>query len=134
MSEYYAWVLARILSSWRGKQKVSGQGGFISVTGVRPERKSHIDYFTPIDQPITANETVAELLDRTEAATDEVGQEHVVSTFDLGYADILIEAKLVTVLVDLLVKEADNIEDENNEKEEEQDETIEDDLNDDEDY
>ncbi|KAJ8348896.1 hypothetical protein SKAU_G00274850 [Synaphobranchus kaupii] len=37
-------------------------------------------------------------------------------------------------LVDLLVKEADNIEDENNESEEEQDETIEDDLNDDEDY
>ncbi|KAJ8346639.1 hypothetical protein SKAU_G00280400 [Synaphobranchus kaupii] len=37
-------------------------------------------------------------------------------------------------LVDLLVKEADNIEHENNEEEEEQDETIEDDLNDDEDY
>ncbi|KAJ8333550.1 hypothetical protein SKAU_G00415580 [Synaphobranchus kaupii] len=35
-------------------------------------------------EPITANETVAEFLDRTEAATDEVGQEHVVSTFDLG--------------------------------------------------
>ncbi|CAJ1050803.1 uncharacterized protein LOC117441717 [Xyrichtys novacula] len=84
MTEYHAWVLARMLSSWHGKQKVSGQGGFISATGVRPERKSRIDYFTPIGQPITAKETVAELLDRTEVATDEVGQEHVVSTFDLG--------------------------------------------------
>lgn len=64
-------------------------GGFISATGNVPKRKSTIDYFTPIHQPITEYSTVHELLRRAEEATAEVaggegGQQYVINTFDLG--------------------------------------------------
>jgi len=55
-------------------QPVPGLGGFTSVTGTSPIRKSTVDYFTPINQPITDNAVVRELLKRSEVATAEVGQ------------------------------------------------------------
>lgn len=59
-------------------------GGFISATGIKPSRKSTINYFTPINQPFTENSVIQELLKRPEDATKEVGQEYVLNTFDLG--------------------------------------------------
>ena len=55
-----------------GKQPVPALGGFISATGRTPVRKSTIDYFTPINQPITEYSTVQELLRQSEVATAEV--------------------------------------------------------------
>jgi len=66
------------------KQLVPGFGGFISATIAKPSRKSTIDYFTPINQPFTEYSVIKELLKRSEDATKEVGQEYVLSTFDLG--------------------------------------------------
>lgn len=88
MQEYYAWLICRMVGSG-GKQPVPALGGFISATGDVPKRKSIIDYFTPIHQPITEYSTVQELLKRTEEATVEVaggegGQKYVINTFDLG--------------------------------------------------
>ena len=57
---------------------------FFSSTGKVPPRKSTIDYYTPINQPITENAVVYELLKRSEAATQEVGQPYTINTFDLG--------------------------------------------------
>ena len=57
-----------------GKQEVPGIGGFISKTGAVPKTKTTLDYYQPIHQPITLNETVAELLKRSKDATKEVGQ------------------------------------------------------------
>lgn len=81
--EYYIWLFIRYIGSG-GKQSVPALGGFISVTGSHPPRKSTVDYFTPIHQPITDNTVVRELLKRSEEATTEVGQEWVLNTFDLG--------------------------------------------------
>ena len=61
-----------------------GFGGFISSTGKVPPRKSTVDFYTPINQPITDNAVVYELLKRSEAATEEVGQPYTINTFDLG--------------------------------------------------
>ena len=83
MQEYYVWLLCRVVSS-HGKQQVPGFGGFISATGQAPLKKSTIDYFTPINQPITENSVVQELLRQSEAATAEVGQKYTINTFDLG--------------------------------------------------
>ena len=66
------------------RQSVAGLGGFTSATGIHPVRKSTVDYFTPIHQPITDNAVVRELLKRSEKATAEVGQYWVLNTFDLG--------------------------------------------------
>ena len=67
------------------KQLMPGFGCFTSATGVPPHRKSIVDYFTPIHQPITDNSVVYELLiKRSELATAEVGQKWVMNTFDLG--------------------------------------------------
>ena len=70
--------------SSKGKQEVPGLGGFISANGTTPATKSTIDYYTPINRPITKYETVQELLLRSEDATQEVGQKYTINTFDLG--------------------------------------------------
>ncbi|KAL0968924.1 hypothetical protein UPYG_G00273790, partial [Umbra pygmaea] len=76
-------LLCRWLSS-QGNQHVAGFGGFISSTGKVPPRKSTIDLYTPINQPITANAVVYEILKSSEAAMEEVGQPYTINTFDLG--------------------------------------------------
>lgn len=88
MQEYYVWLICRMDGS-DGKQPVPALGGFISATGRTPVRKSTIDYFTPINQPITEYSTVQELLRQSEVATAEVaggenGQQYVINTIDLG--------------------------------------------------
>ena len=88
MQEYYVWLICRMAGS-DGQQPVPALGGFISVTRKTIQRKSTIDYFTPINQPITEYATVQELLRRSEEATIEVvgeegGQQYVINTFDLG--------------------------------------------------
>ena len=88
MQEYYAWLICRMVGS-NGKQPVPALGGFISATGNIPTRISTIDYFSPINQPITEYSTVQELLRRSEVTTAEVaggegGQQYVINTFDLG--------------------------------------------------
>ena len=83
MEEYYVWLFCRYIGS-SGMQPVPGLGGFISATGTPPPRKSTVDYFIPIHQPITDNAVVRELLKRSEVATAQVGQKWVLNTFDLG--------------------------------------------------
>ncbi|CAJ1066364.1 hypothetical protein KUCAC02_020132%2C partial [Xyrichtys novacula] len=65
MKEYYIWLFSRYIGS-DGEQSVPGLGGFTSATGSPPPRKSTVDYFTPIHQPITDNAVVCELLRRSE--------------------------------------------------------------------
>ena len=72
------------MGSSREQQLVPGFGGFISATGVKPNRKSTIDYFTPINEPFTEFSVMKELLRRSEEATNEVGQAYVLNTFDLA--------------------------------------------------
>ena len=83
LQECYIWLFKRYIGS-SGLQPVPGLGGFISATGNPPARKSTVDYFTPIHQPITDNCVVYELLKRSEEATVEVDQKWVLNTFDLG--------------------------------------------------
>ncbi|CAH1773854.1 unnamed protein product [Owenia fusiformis] len=84
IQDYRVWSLARVVESGGEKQLVPGFGGFVSATGVTPPRKSAIDYFTPIHQSFTDYSVIKELLKQSEDATTEVGQEFVLSTFDLG--------------------------------------------------
>ena len=58
---YYIWLFAHVLSSI-SIQLVSGFGGFVSATGVTPERKSTIDCFPPINQPFSDYALIVELL------------------------------------------------------------------------
>ncbi len=82
MLQYNTHLLCRWLSS-QGMQQVSGFGGFISTTGKVPPRKSTINFYTPINQPITDNAVVYEILKKSEAAMEEVGQPYTNTTFDL---------------------------------------------------
>jgi len=83
MQEYRVWGFCRRVGS-REKQPVPALGGFIAATGKKPDKKSIIDYYTPINEPITEYNTVAELLKRSDEATAEVGQKYTITTFDLG--------------------------------------------------
>ena len=84
LREYEIWLMTRVAGSKGVKQIVPGFGGFISATGVKPDKKSTIEYLTPIHQPFTDYAVIKELLKRSEEATSEVGQEYVINTFDLG--------------------------------------------------
>lgn len=75
VQEYCLWLFARYVASG-GIQTVPALGGFNSVTGSSPPRKSTIEHYTPIHQPITDSLVVYELLKRSEDATAEVGHKH----------------------------------------------------------
>ena len=71
-------------ASLRGQQYVPGWGGFISLLGEKPARKTTLGYYPVIKHPITDYRTVKERLRIAEEATHEVGQDYVITTFDLG--------------------------------------------------
>ena len=65
---YHIWILCRHFCC-SGKQIFPALGGFISATGKPPKRKSTIDYYPSINEPITEYSTVKELLWMSEEAT-----------------------------------------------------------------
>jgi len=76
------WIMIRMMTE--GNQQVPGWAGFISETGLAPAKLTTIDYYPVINHPITEYKTVQECLCVAEEATKEVGQTHVVTTFDTG--------------------------------------------------
>ena len=84
MVTFTIWLLCRRIGSKLIHQTFPSIGGFTSATGVTPVQRTTIDYYTPIDQPITEYAVVQELLKRSEEATAEVGQKYTLNTFDLG--------------------------------------------------
>jgi len=58
---YHVWLLCRKVCS-SGKQTVPALGGFLSATGKPPNRKSTIDYYPSINEPITEYNTIKQLL------------------------------------------------------------------------
>lgn len=77
------WIFTRKSSSDR-EQEVPGWAGFVSSTGDAPESLTTVDYYPVINHPITDLSTVQECLRAAEEASHEVGQEIVITTFDLG--------------------------------------------------
>ena len=81
------WVFCRWLSSSNSVQKVPGWSGFVSVTGSIPSSTATINYYPVINNPITDYKTVQQCLEYAESASRasrEVGQDFVITTFDLG--------------------------------------------------
>ena len=76
------WIMIRMMMD--GNQKIPGWAGFISETGLAPDKLTTIDYYPVINQPITEYKTVQECLRVAEEATKEVGQTYVLTTLDLG--------------------------------------------------
>ena len=54
------------------------------MTGEKPKSKTMSDYFDTINHPFTEYETIEELLRVTKEATQAVGQEYPIETYDLG--------------------------------------------------
>ena len=76
------WVLARKKNSV--PQAIPSWSCFVSQSGSVPKQLTTIAYYPVIPKPITEYKTVAECLRYAEAATNEVGQKYVITTFDLG--------------------------------------------------
>ena len=76
------WILLRNFNAV--EQHISGWAGFVSQTGVKPIKKTTIEYYPVVYKPITQYSTVQECLLCAEKATNEVGQCYVFTTFDLG--------------------------------------------------
>ncbi len=76
------WFLLRMKSDSKGV--LPGWSGFISETGSQPQKLTTIDYYPVIPNSITEYRTVAECHRYAEKATDEVQQNYVITTFDLG--------------------------------------------------
>ncbi|KAK3084587.1 hypothetical protein FSP39_015968 [Pinctada imbricata] len=95
MRKYLTWAICRQISS-KGKQIVPAYAGFVSCTGKLPEKRTTIDYYPMINEPITEFKVVMEILDRCAKATEEVGQKFCRKMAGSGYSEILVEANLVT--------------------------------------
>lgn len=83
MKKNFLWILIRLHCAKTG-QEVPGWGGHVSLTGEVPTRLTTIEYYPIIPHPITDIKAVAECLRYSEEASNEVGQEYVITTFDLG--------------------------------------------------
>ena len=77
------WTISRLWSSAED-QEIPGWSGFISEIGRKPARLTTIDYYPVINKPITEYSTVQECLQYAEQGTKEVGQNYVITSFDLG--------------------------------------------------
>lgn len=73
------WVLLR-----KTLAKIPGWSGYISLTGQPPDNLTKIGYYPGVHHPITEYSTIQQCLKMAEQATKEVGQQYVISTFDLG--------------------------------------------------
>lgn len=81
--QHLLWILIRMKSSL-SQQEVPAWKGFVTMIGRVPESLTTIDYYPVIASPITDFRTVKECVRYAEAATNEVGQSYVITTFDLG--------------------------------------------------
>jgi len=81
--QHLLWILVRVKSSL-SEQEVPAWTGFVTMSGQTPERLTTIDYYPVIASPITDYNTVKECLRYAEEATNEVQQQYVITTFDLG--------------------------------------------------
>ena len=77
------WLLIR-LHAVKTSQVVPGWSGFVSLTGKVPPNLTTIEYYPIIQHPITEYKAVKECLSQAEKGTREVGQQYVITTFDLG--------------------------------------------------
>ena len=77
------WFFVRVISSL-DEQQVPGWAGFVSLTGLTPTNMTTIDYYPVINHPITDYSTVQECLRYSAEASKEVGQDYVITSFDLG--------------------------------------------------
>ena len=68
-------------------QKVSSRAGWLSKTATDNESTiSNVEYLAPLSESINENSTVQYILDKSLAASQKVGQEYAVATFDLAVA------------------------------------------------
>lgn len=80
--KHMLWIMMRILLE--NNQSIPVWSGFVSETGSAPTKLTTIDYYPVINYPITEYRTVQECLRVAEETTTEVGQQYVITTFDLG--------------------------------------------------
>ena len=77
------WIFLRSLSTDH-MQPIPSWSGFLSSISTVPQNLTTIDYYPVINQPITEYKTVQECLRVAEEATKELGQNYIITTFDMG--------------------------------------------------
>ena len=82
----FYWLLCRKYASDM-QYLVPSWAGWLSLVGYKPDEcQSTVEYMPPILSPITDNSTMQELLKTSQKVIREVGQSHVILTFDLAVA------------------------------------------------
>lgn len=77
----FFWILLQKYSS--NNPNIPERGGYVSITGEKPKKKTNINYFPVIHHPITEYKTVQECPRQAEEATKELGQEYTIIMFHL---------------------------------------------------
>ena len=81
------WILCRLLCAKNGEQRVPGWGGWVCLTGGQDaELETTVEYMPPVNAPIKENATVLHVLKLSQEATEAVGQQYTIVTFDLAAA------------------------------------------------
>ena len=81
--EKFLWILLRKYSF--NNPDIPEWGGYVSITGEKPKRKTIISCFPVIHQPITEYKTVQECPRKVEEATKELGHEYAMIMLHFGF-------------------------------------------------
>ena len=83
----FSWLVCRDIGSSLELQKVPSWAGWLSQTSAEKESTvSTVEYMAPLNESINENSTVQYILEQSLAASQEVGQEYAIVTFDLAVA------------------------------------------------
>ena len=82
----FTWLFCRIVGSHFDSQTVPQWSGWLSKTCDVAPIKSVVEYMPPVNASINENTTVQHILETSLTASQEVGQEYAIVTFDLAVA------------------------------------------------
>ena len=83
----FAWLICCKMNGSFEMQKVPSWAGWLSKTATDNEGTiSNVEYLAQLSESINENSTVQYILDKSLAASQEVGQEYAIVTFDLAVA------------------------------------------------
>ena len=82
------WLLNREMTASEDRKAIPGWSGWLSLSTNKnpPEFPSKVSYMRPIHHPATENATIQEVLKRSKEASEILGQDQTIVTFDLATA------------------------------------------------
>ena len=85
--QIFTWLICREMGSTFDQQTMPSYSGWLSITDTETSSsKSVVEYMAPLNVSINENSTVQHILETSLAASQAIGQQYAIVTFDLAVA------------------------------------------------